>query len=45
MALGYRDRWEHLADELRRLDLLIGTRIDATAGSDQASRAMYVTRQ
>ncbi|WP_284740851.1 ATP-binding protein [Amycolatopsis sp. RTGN1] len=44
-ALGYADCWEHLADELRRLDLLIGTRLRAADGSGQLDRAMYVTRQ
>jgi hypothetical protein len=47
-APGYADCWEHLADELRRLDLLIGTRLgtaDGSDGSSQLNRAMYVTRQ
>src|SRR4051794_17997875 len=47
-APGYADCWEHLADELRRLDLLIGTRLgtaDGPDGSSQLNRAMYVTRQ
>jgi hypothetical protein len=45
MAPGYADCWDHLTDELRRLDLLILTRLDAAPGSDQASRAMYITRE
>jgi AAA+ superfamily predicted ATPase len=47
-ARAYGDCLAHLTDELRRLDLLIGSRLaslDATADSDQAGRAMYITRQ
>jgi AAA+ superfamily predicted ATPase len=47
-APAYGDCLEHLADELRRLDLLIESRlasVDANADPDQASRAMYITRQ
>jgi AAA+ superfamily predicted ATPase len=47
----YRDNAEHLADELRRLDLLIRRRL-ATADRrneavphEQASRAVYITRE
>ncbi|GLY37802.1 ATPase AAA [Amycolatopsis sp. NBRC 101858] len=47
-AREYANCGEHLADELHRLDLLIGTRlkaVDAADGAGQVNRAMYVTRQ
>ncbi|MFC0541508.1 ATP-binding protein [Kutzneria chonburiensis] len=45
--IGYRTPYEHLADELRRLDLLIGLRLAAAALHDEASqtsRAVYIGR-
>jgi ATP-dependent 26S proteasome regulatory subunit len=45
---AYDDHLAHLADELRLLDLLIGSRLttlDLAPDPDQASRAVYITRQ
>jgi AAA+ superfamily predicted ATPase len=47
-ARAYVDCLEHLADELRRLDLMIESRlasVDAAADPDQASRSVYIARQ
>ncbi|MFF1696513.1 ATP-binding protein [Streptomyces sp. NPDC058257] len=48
---AYRDNGEHLADELRRLDLLIERRLatvslqNEAAPQQQAARTVYITRQ
>jgi AAA+ superfamily predicted ATPase len=45
---AYDDNLAHLADELRLLDLLIASRLaalDLAPDPDQASRAVYITRQ